>query len=137
MAGSFRMRMDELMAEVGSGKIRGTVVVDQVYAHIQHEALDFKHPRGGQAKYLEGPMLERASIYSQKLADGALEPGGLERAMIEVVEDLSEQVATHAPVEHGYLRGSAAPSVTDDGVSVYSRAPRVPRLSEAQLKELS
>jgi hypothetical protein len=28
------------------------------YAAVQHERLDFNHPRGGQAKYLEGPFKE-------------------------------------------------------------------------------
>lgn len=43
--------------------LQGVVSFDTPYAVIQHEALDFHHPRGGQAKYLEQPMgTERDTI---------------------------------------------------------------------------
>lgn len=38
------------------------------YALIQHERLDFNHPRGGQAKYLEQPVLEAAAGLGGRLA---------------------------------------------------------------------
>lgn len=37
------------------------------YAWIQHEALDFQHPGGGQAKYLEQPMNELGPVIFAKL----------------------------------------------------------------------
>lgn len=32
----------------------------KAYAVVQHERLDFRHPRGGQAKYLEAPVMQEA-----------------------------------------------------------------------------
>ena len=37
------------------------------YALIQHEDLTFKHPNGGQAKYLEQPLKRNAGRYKQEL----------------------------------------------------------------------
>jgi len=34
---------------------------DSVYAHYIHENLEFKHPHGGQAKFLEMAMVEKGS----------------------------------------------------------------------------
>lgn len=36
--------------------LEGVVAFDTPYAKRQHEELDWHHPRGGQAKYLEQPM---------------------------------------------------------------------------------
>jgi hypothetical protein len=41
------------------------------YALIQHERLDFKHPRGGQAKYLEQPLKQNMNNYIQHIANSA------------------------------------------------------------------
>jgi hypothetical protein len=41
------------------------------YALIQHERLDFKHPRGGQAKYLEQPLKQNIDNYIQHIANNA------------------------------------------------------------------
>ena len=37
------------------------------YAAVQHERLDYNHPQGGQAKYLEQPFLEETSRWPAKL----------------------------------------------------------------------
>lgn len=39
------------------------------YAMIQHEELSFKHPNGGQAKYLEKPLNENSEKYKKRLSD--------------------------------------------------------------------
>lgn len=39
------------------------------YALIQHEDLTFKHPKGGQAKYLEQPLKENQERYKKYVAD--------------------------------------------------------------------
>lgn len=36
--------------------LNGAVSFDTVYAVVQHERLDFEHPPGRTAKYLEGPF---------------------------------------------------------------------------------
>lgn len=66
-----------------SGYIEGPTVVGQEivgaigfggdasdYAYIQHEVLFFRHPRGGQAKYLEQPLAEwtKEAMYDLSLA---------------------------------------------------------------------
>lgn len=39
------------------------------YAIIQHENLEYKHPNGGQAKFLEQPCMEQAPYIEADLAD--------------------------------------------------------------------
>ena len=39
------------------------------YAAVQHERLDFNHPNGGQAKYLEQPLLAMADDLTRELAE--------------------------------------------------------------------
>jgi hypothetical protein len=108
-----------------------------VYAKYQHNGLDFAHPRGGQALYLQAPLLENYPRYFQAYADKLLEDGG-EPSMAESMEDLAEDggVATRAPVLYSNLRASGHPSVTSDGVTVYDREPRQHRLSEEELKAI-
>lgn len=54
--------------KVGGG-YEATVGFTEPYALIQHERLDFNHPKGGQAKYLEAPFTENLKRYIQLLAD--------------------------------------------------------------------
>lgn len=135
---SFESRVTELSAMVGNGVLRGTVTVDQVYAQNQHESLDFRHPHGGQAKYLEQPLFANMDDYLRSIANGILEDGGRE-AMIRAMNDLagSGGVATHAPIEHGYLRGSGHPSVYSEDAEIYDRPPLVERLSPEALRASS
>ena len=54
----------------GTGtKITGEVGFGEDYALEQHENLFFNHPKGGQAKYLEKPLMENATNYKQHIAD--------------------------------------------------------------------
>jgi len=39
------------------------------YAIIQHERLDYNHPKGGQAKYLEQPFLQRTAEWPKPIVD--------------------------------------------------------------------
>lgn len=137
MASTFGDRIDELKAMVGTGDLTGTVVCDQIYAQVQHEELTFNHPRGGQALYLQAPLLENYPHYLQTYADRLLEDGG-EQAIVDAVEDLAEDggVATRAPVLYSNLRASGHPMVDSDGVTVYDRPPRQHRLSEEELRAL-
>lgn len=45
------------------------VTYDSVYARYQHYGLDFRHPQGGQALYLEQPMITEAETVAQIMAD--------------------------------------------------------------------
>jgi hypothetical protein len=135
MADDFFQRIDELAARVGHGRLEGSVEVNQVYAHFQHEGLDLKHPHGGQAKYLEEPLYANVNKYMENLAEAVLN-GDLDQAMIDNVEDLSGEVEKKAPVDLGNLRESGHPVVTSAGVTVYDRAPVQRRLTEEELKAL-
>lgn len=57
-------------AELSSGvvKVGYTHEVDE-YSLIQHERLDFNHPRGGEAKYLENPFNENAQRYTEYIGE--------------------------------------------------------------------
>lgn len=134
---TFAERIDQLKEMVGSGDLTGMVEVDQRYAAIQHNSLDFRHPRGGQALYLSQPLMTHRDRYLQHYADRVLSDGG-EGAMAENMEDLAEEggVATHAPVLYSNLRASGHPSVTSDGKTVYDRPPRQRRLTDEELKAI-
>ena len=47
---------------------RITITYSAPYAAIQHENLNFKHPNGGKAKYLEDPYREITSNVNAKLS---------------------------------------------------------------------
>jgi hypothetical protein len=75
-----------LLAPVDTGDLRGSASVTEIangyrvsfgmrYAAVQHEGLEFNHPRGGQAKYLEQPLEENRPRYLQLIRDAAA--GGL------------------------------------------------------------
>lgn len=149
MPGDFLERIDELAEAVGDGHLIGAVEVDQVYAHRQHEELFWKHPEGGQAKYLEQPWLSSAEDTMRHLAKTLLDEGGPAVGMVEAVEAGARAVFDHAPFEFGDLRASGHPSVIDGGHvedvdagkvdvigghTVYDRPPAVHRLSEEELR---
>lgn len=130
---SFTRRLDQLAERVGAGRLRGRVEVDQAYAQFQHEGLDLKHPRGGQAKFLEEPLYAKHPAYLEKVADAVLD-GDAVRAMADGMEDLSDEVETLAPVEFTDLRRSGHPSVDDGPLTAYDRPPAQIRLTVQQLR---
>lgn len=135
MPGDFFDRIDELIHETGEERVVGTVEVDQVYARYQHEGIDFKHPRGGQAMYLKQPMVDLADEHLRRLAKHVLEPGGIADGMREVVEQVARDVHDLAPREFDDLRNSAHPTVVKDETTTFDRPPLVPRLTEEELRE--
>ena len=134
VAGTFGERLDELSELVGHGNLEGHLVIDQVYAAYQHEELTLRHPRGGQAKYLEEPFHRKHEEYLRSIAEHVLVDGPTQ-PMVDAMEDLSDQVEEHAPREFQNLRESGHPIVTSDGQMVYDRAPKQRRLTEQELKE--
>ena len=50
-----------------SGVFYGEVSFNQPYALEQHENLFFNHPKGGEAKYLEKPLLENQEAYIRNI----------------------------------------------------------------------
>ncbi|MFI6986028.1 hypothetical protein ACIBSV_46750 [Embleya sp. NPDC050154] len=137
MPGDFSRRIRDLADAVGDGKLVGRIVVDQVYAAVQHNDLTYRHPRGGGPMYLSGPLMDKYRGYMRDLAESVHRPGELPRTMADAMEDMTGEVYSHAPIEFHDLRRSAAPSVEDNGAIVYSRPAEVPRLTAAQLRQKS
>lgn len=54
--------------EVHGETISGEVAFATVYAQRQHEELTWEHPKGGEAKYLEGPLKDNAQRYVDVIA---------------------------------------------------------------------
>jgi hypothetical protein len=133
MSGTFSARIGDLRRRVGSGKLAGTVEVDQVYAKYQHERMDLHHPRGGGPKFLERPLMSGYRDYLGDYARTVLADGG-QPAMKRSAEHLSDQVELMAPVEFSDLRRSGHPTVTAGGRTVYDRPPKQRRLTEEELK---
>ena len=47
----------------------GTVGFTEIYALRQHEHIEYAHPKGGQAKYLEQPFNESQPAYVKMIGD--------------------------------------------------------------------
>lgn len=134
MPGTLHERCEELRRLTGWPEtLHGRVEVDQVYAHYQHEHLEFRHPRGGRALYLQAPLMEHFPDYLHDIARGYLRDGGKE-GMKRSMEHLSDQVELHAPREFLDLSRSGHPSVHLGQRLVYDRPPKQHRLSEWELK---
>lgn len=129
----FFERVDDLLDMVDGGHdLVGTVVVDQAYAQIQHERLDFNHPRGGQAKYLEEPFLAQYRKFLLSVSRSVLKDGGV-NGMAQAMESLSDAVERYAPVDIGNLRKSGHPMVNSGSKVVYDRPPKAERLAGSDL----
>lgn len=128
--------IQQLIDNTGGPDIKASVVVDQVYAELQHEALEFRHPRGGRAKYLESPMFEGHRNWIQAFAEHLLlKQGTAERRWaVHVGRPLRDVVKKNAPVEFGDLRQSASLRVTAGGTVVLDEPAEQPRLSDASLE---
>ena len=55
--------------DVKTGNVKGEVGFNEEYALDQHESLEYNHPRGGNAKYLEGPLKENQSRYIKQISE--------------------------------------------------------------------
>ena len=153
MSDDFDERFAELRVLVGHGTVKGTVEVDQVYARYVDGWGDlgddtgvitpteeshgprgkpgptFDHPRGGEAGYLTHTINEDqlGAPIAQSWADAIGNRQPLDTVFIRNVEDISTEVAVRAPIEFWLLRGSAHPTVTREGVTIYDRPPAIPR----------
>ena len=134
MAGTFTERIAVLRRMCGMpGDLTASLEVNQVYAHVQHEELSYRHPRGGQAKYLEQPLFAHYRHYLDDYARTVLRDGG-RAAMVRTAEHLSDQVELHAPRLFQNLRFSGHPKVTANGIVHYDRPPKRHRLTAAELE---
>lgn len=124
-----------LADHIGTGKIKARVRIDQVYAQNQHETLWFRHPRGGRAKYLEGPLFENHRDYYGDLADAVLRPEGpsMTQNMVRVGRRIVSDAAENTPREFGDLMQSGELKVLEGTKIVHHDPPLQNRLTQAQL----
>lgn len=54
---------------VDTGEMTASVTFNTVYAAAQHEGVDFVHPKGGKAKYLEDNLEANRDQYTRHIAD--------------------------------------------------------------------
>src|SRR5215469_11170337 len=137
MSGSFGARTRLLEEMVGEGILRSEIIVDQIYAHRQHEDyLVKKH--GGQAKYLETALFDRLAEHMEILAQSVLR-GLLVPAMVEVTESITGNAIERTPIlpeTGGILKKSYHRMVLDNGVLRYNRPPIIPRLTQKEITEI-
>lgn len=125
----------QLIERTCGPRVEATVTVDQVYAHYQHEGLEFKHPRGGRAKYLELPLFEHRDQWLGTFAAKFLRAReNVARMWAAPGRSLVAQVAREAPLEFGDLRQSAGLKVTEGGVVVVEEPPIQRRLTEDEIR---
>jgi hypothetical protein len=129
MPSTWRKRFAELEKSIGEGKMVIRAEVDQPYALVQHENLEYAHPRGGRAKYLQAPLFENNREFMQILAFYFINAKGceLQTGAIRVAERISDLVEQNAPRLDHILRYSTRPQVIDNGQTVYNRAPKKER----------
>lgn len=65
--GALRGSMETEVTEEG-GAVVGEIRFTEKYAARQHEHVEYKHPLGGEAKYLERAALEKAEEVREKMA---------------------------------------------------------------------
>jgi hypothetical protein len=67
--GRFQIQEQRAVHEGGVGDaVVGEVGFNTPYALTQHERLDFQHPKGGKAKYLEDNLTQQAGRYQANLS---------------------------------------------------------------------
>lgn len=134
MVSNCSKRLRFLNDHVGHGKLKAKIKVDQVYAADQHESLHYKHPRGGRAKYLEGPLFENHRDYFNDLADAVLDPTGpsMTARMLRVGREVRNDTSENTPVEFGDLARSGDVSVYEGSSLVMYDPPSQERLTDAE-----
>lgn len=138
MKGTFGDRIDSLKDEIGPGKITGTAEVNQIYAHYQEVGLDFRHPRGGHALYLETALKDNTDLRMEELGRSVLKKDGtdIREGVKGFMEHVSVGVEAGAPVEFINLKFSTSVTVEDHGGIVFHRDADRPRLTEEEIREL-
>lgn len=128
------VRIGQLIKRTAGPDIVATIVVDQVYAEIQHEALEFRHPQGGQAKYLEEPLHTGSPGRLRDVARGLLDEDETALGLwASAGRDVVQGVRTNAPREFGDLMESASLSVEVGGAQRVFEPAKQRRLTEQEL----
>lgn len=127
-------RIQELRERTAGPRVKAVVTVNQPYAQDQHETLHYRHASGGQAKYLEQPLLSGHKPWIQDFANDLLNsPKSAAEEWGGVGRELKGEVSKKAPIDFGDLRNSAGLVVKEGSSVVIVEPPKQPRLSEAEL----
>lgn len=70
--GDLRANCSVSAVKQDAGAVSITVGYDLPYAIVQHERLDFRHPMGGKAKYLEDPFNQNKAKYERYIRNAVL-----------------------------------------------------------------
>jgi hypothetical protein len=116
-----------LSEEVGIGRLRMGVDVNQPYAQNQHENLEFDHTVG-RAHYLGAPLMENTFNFIDGLARAAITEEGsrIHDEAIDIAEDMSQLVFKNAPRDPDIgdvLANSGSPWVESNGIEIFRRPP--------------
>jgi hypothetical protein len=124
--------LERLARAVGSGELSAVCTVDQPYAQRQHEELEWSHPRGGQAKYLESPLFANYSELMRIIASSLITASGSDivGGMSRAAEEMSQWVEDYAPRLDHILMYSGHPQVHDNSAVVYNRPPKIARVEK-------
>lgn len=85
---------------------RYTVEFTAPYAIYQHENLEYKHPNGGQAKYLEQPAKARQQELGQITLAELKATGSMRKALLKAAQSLLGWAKELVPVDTGFLKKS-------------------------------
>lgn len=132
----FFERMEHLIGTVGIGSLSSECEADQIYARYQELGADFRHPGGGQAFAMRDSVFGNETQIMETFAETLLTEDGsdIKRGAERNAEKIAASYFEKAPIEFGDLKGSAHPTVVDDGAVIYDRPPAVHRLSEDELR---
>lgn len=134
MAGDFQERIDYLKLLIGTGKIEGSVRIDQVYAQYQHEGIHLKHRQGGKSHFLTDPLLSNFPRYFDRLARNLYHFEGIRKSMLENMNDLNDQAYDQAPKYFRDLAWSGEVRIKEGGRFVVKIPAPVQRLTKPQYR---
>lgn len=92
----------------------------------------FVHPRGGEAKYLSGQMIQRRYEVMDRWANAVLR-GRLAAVTGDMMMLIRDQVYLRAPREYDILRNSTALRLTSRREVIFDAPAFMPRLTQSQL----
>jgi hypothetical protein len=90
----------------GRAKFTVDVGYSARYARVVHEDLEARHPRGGQAKFLEAPARRLRGVMAAVIRQALLGRRSLEAATLRAANLLLFESKKLCPVDTGHLRQS-------------------------------
>jgi hypothetical protein len=123
MAGDFSEKVDELIEQVGHGKLTLRANVHQPYAAAEHQRQYYRHPRGGMPDYLQTPFEAGREEMLEELAEAFPD---VKEGAVAAVQKFEDWVQTYAPVQFDVLRQSTNLYVEEEGGNVFEKPQAAP-----------